>query len=56
MTLLLTGQALVTTRADTTPRISQVIGTLAGIVTELPAQAHGVLERRDPAAPIEDGR
>ena len=35
-TLLLSGQALVSTRADTTPHIAQVMGTLAGVVTELP--------------------
>jgi putative ABC transport system permease protein len=36
-TMLLSGQALVTTRSDTTPHIAQVMGTLAGIVTELPS-------------------
>jgi len=37
VTMLLSGQALVTTRADTTPRVAQVLGTLAGVVSELPA-------------------
>src|SRR5688500_9885960 len=37
VTMLLSGQALVTTRADTTPRVAQVLGTLAGVVAELPA-------------------
>jgi putative ABC transport system permease protein len=37
VTMLLTGQALVTTRADTTPHVAQVLGTLAGVVRELPA-------------------
>src|SRR5688572_5229409 len=37
VTLLLSGQALVTTRADTTPRVAQVLGTLAGIGNDLPA-------------------
>jgi len=36
-TMLLTGQALATTRADTTPHIAQVYGTLAAVATELPA-------------------
>jgi putative ABC transport system permease protein len=36
-TMLLSGQALVTTRADTTPHIAQVYGTLAGVASELPA-------------------
>ncbi|HUQ82077.1 MAG TPA: ABC transporter permease [Gemmatimonadaceae bacterium] len=36
-TLLLSGQALVTTPADTMPHIAQVLGTLAGVVTELPS-------------------
>ncbi|MGK2963924.1 MAG: ABC transporter permease [Gemmatimonadaceae bacterium] len=37
VTLLLSGQALVTTRADTTPRAAQVVGTLANVEHELPA-------------------
>lgn len=37
VTMLLTGQALVTTRADTTPHIAQVLGTLAGVAGDLPA-------------------
>jgi putative ABC transport system permease protein len=37
VTMLVSGQALATTRADTTPRIAQVLGTLAGVVSELPA-------------------
>lgn len=37
VTLLLSGQALVTTRSDTTPRAAQVLGTLANIEAELPA-------------------
>jgi putative ABC transport system permease protein len=37
VTMLLSGQALVTTPADTTPHIAQVLGTLAGVVSELPA-------------------
>ena len=37
VTLLLTGQALATMRADTTPHIAQVIGALAGVANELPA-------------------
>jgi putative ABC transport system permease protein len=37
VTMLVTGQALVTTRADTTPRVAQVVGTLASVVSELPA-------------------
>jgi putative ABC transport system permease protein len=36
-TLVLSGQALVTTRADTTPHIAQVIGTLAAVASDLPA-------------------
>jgi putative ABC transport system permease protein len=36
-TMLLSGQALVTTRADTTPRIAQVYGTFASVTSELPA-------------------
>jgi len=36
-TMLLSGQALATTRADTTPHIAQVYGTLAGVASELPA-------------------
>ena len=36
-TMLLSGQALATTRADTTPHIAQVYGTLAGVANELPA-------------------
>ena len=35
--LVLNGQALVTTRADTNPHIAQVIGSLPEIVSELPA-------------------
>ncbi|HEX6049985.1 MAG TPA: ABC transporter permease [Gemmatimonadaceae bacterium] len=42
VTMLVSGQALVTTRADTTPRVAQVVGTLAGVVSELPSPvAHG---------------
>ncbi len=37
VTLLLSGQALVTTRSDTIPRAAQVLGTLANVSTELPA-------------------
>jgi len=37
VTMLVSGQALVTTRADTTPHIAQVLGTLAGVGNELPA-------------------
>jgi putative ABC transport system permease protein len=37
VTMLLSGQALVTTRTDTTPHVAQVLGTLAGIQSELPA-------------------
>jgi putative ABC transport system permease protein len=37
VTTLLEGQSLVTTRADTTPRVAHVLGTLAGVVSELPA-------------------
>ena len=37
VTMLLSGQALVTTRADTTPHVAQVLGTLAGVQSELPA-------------------
>ena len=37
VTMLLSGQALMTTRADTTPRVAQVLGTLAGIASDLPA-------------------
>ena len=35
--MLLSGQALVTTRADTTPHIAQVYGTFASVTSELPA-------------------
>ena len=59
VTLLLTGQALATTRADTTPRITQVIGALPSIVTELPAPVaagrffnEAELERDAPVAVI----
>src|SRR5687767_14103960 len=37
VSLLLTGQALATTRADTTPHVAQVVGTLASVVEQLPA-------------------
>jgi putative ABC transport system permease protein len=37
VTLLLSGQALVTTRSDTIPRAAQVLGTLANVESELPA-------------------
>jgi putative ABC transport system permease protein len=37
VTMLVSGQALVTTRTDTTPHIAQVIGTLANVVGDLPA-------------------
>ncbi|MEX2178222.1 MAG: ABC transporter permease [Gemmatimonadaceae bacterium] len=37
VTLLLSGQALVTTRSDTIPRAAQVLGTLANVSAELPA-------------------
>ena len=37
VTLMLTGQALATTRADTTPHIAQVVGTLATVASDLPA-------------------
>jgi putative ABC transport system permease protein len=37
VTLLLTGQALATMRADTTPRVAQVVGALASVASELPA-------------------
>ena len=37
VTMLLSGPSLATTRSDTTPRVAQVLGTLAGVVTELPA-------------------
>ncbi|MDP3911397.1 MAG: ABC transporter permease [Gemmatimonadales bacterium] len=43
VTLLLQGQALVTTRSDTTPRAAQVLGTLANVSEELPG-------------PVESGR
>jgi putative ABC transport system permease protein len=33
--MVLSGQALVTTRADTTPHATQVVGTLANVVTDL---------------------
>jgi putative ABC transport system permease protein len=36
VTMLLSGQALVTTRSDTTPHVAQVLGTLAGVQSELP--------------------
>jgi putative ABC transport system permease protein len=35
--MVLSGQALVTTRADTTPHVAQVVGTLAGVSTDLPS-------------------
>jgi putative ABC transport system permease protein len=35
VTMVLTGQALVTTRTDTTPRAAQVVGTLADAVQQL---------------------
>jgi putative ABC transport system permease protein len=37
VSMVLSGQALVATRADTTPHIAQVVGTLAGVVSDLPA-------------------
>jgi putative ABC transport system permease protein len=37
VSMVLTAQALVTTRADTTPRATQVVGTLAGAVQRLAA-------------------
>ena len=37
VTMLLSGQALATTRSDTTPRVAQVLGTLAGVANDLPA-------------------
>lgn len=37
VSMVLTGQALVTTRADTTPRAAQVVGTLADAVQQLAA-------------------
>ncbi|MEX1113146.1 MAG: ABC transporter permease [Patescibacteria group bacterium] len=37
VTLLVQGQALVTTRSDTIPRAAQVLGTLANVSEELPA-------------------
>lgn len=37
VTMVLSGQALATTRADTMPRVVQVVGTLAGVASELPA-------------------
>jgi putative ABC transport system permease protein len=35
--MILSGQALVTTRADTTPHAAQVVGTLASVRADLPA-------------------
>ena len=35
VSMVLSGQALVTTRADTTPHVTQVVGTLAGVSAEL---------------------
>ena len=43
VTMLVSGQALVTTRGDTTSRVARVLGTLANVVDELPS-------------PIADGR
>jgi putative ABC transport system permease protein len=37
-TMVLSGQALVSTRADTTPHIAQVVGTLANVAADLPAK------------------
>jgi putative ABC transport system permease protein len=37
VSMVLSGQALVNTRADTTPHIAQVVGTLASIATDLPS-------------------
>ena len=37
VTMVLAGQALATTRSDTTPRVAQVLGTLAGVANDLPA-------------------
>lgn len=37
VTMLLSGQALVTTPSDTIPRVAQVLGTLANVVEELPS-------------------
>jgi putative ABC transport system permease protein len=37
VSMVLAGQALVTVRADTTPHIAQVVGTLAGVAGDLPA-------------------
>jgi putative ABC transport system permease protein len=37
VTMMLSGQSLVTTRSDSTPRVGQVIGTLANAATALPA-------------------
>lgn len=37
VTMLRDGQALVTTRADTTPHVARVLGTLASVASELPA-------------------
>jgi putative ABC transport system permease protein len=42
VTLLVTGQALVTTRADSTPHVADVTGTFANVARELPTPvAHG---------------
>ena len=50
VTMLVSGQALVTTRADTTPRVAQVLGTLASVVSELPSPvAHGRFFTEDEA-------
>ena len=37
VSMVLSGQALVTTRADTTPHVAQVVGTLAGVSADLPS-------------------